>query len=417
MRPIIVLGFLRCLSARADAGGIVVKLESGDEPVTLKKVKELRGKNELRNDWVWVAYEGFAPLQRPHKDSPPSGAPSLKFMAMVNNLYEHQFGGVYYLVALGDINEGNVKILGWVPKNYMVLDNRAKRDSYSKLLHQAMIVNTTRFLKEETVVEKLVQPPPMLLGPDPKAKANPPFRLFNVYFVYGDSHPRTNEKEEEQGYLLLGSRTSINEETASEAILGWVNKNRIISWKSREAIKWDTNSKRNEAVVTYEKEDEAMKAIRNEKAKMVTSEILVSDQPPAWSHSRMRYPILAIKTDEKTGKDVTELSVKGNILRKIGLVGGFVNEKGEQASTAEELDLRDKTLENQQTEANNLEILFVVDDSESMDAWFPQTAETIKELIKSVSSKDRTLRIGLTYYSDVAFGERGTLDQLKKAVI
>jgi hypothetical protein len=412
-----------CASARAD-----VKFENG-EPVTLKKIRELREsrKEALTDYWAWAAYEGFQPLERPDEKSPPAGAADLKlkFLTRVNKLYDYQHGDNYCLVGEGELGSAKFKILGWVPKRYMVLDHRAFQDRGSTLLHRAMIVNTVRYVKEEKVVE----PPAMLLAPAANARADATLRLFNVYFVYGDSQPRTNAQEEEQGYLLLGARTQFDYETAVQdgvegaeeprrVILGWVDKRRICRWRTTEAIRWDTESKRGAPVITYETEDEARKAIRNPAfAKMVTSELFVEGKPPAWKSDRMRYPVLPIDKDEKTGADILESPSQGNILRKIGLVGGFVNEKGEMEADVAELEELDSKLKKLQQESQTLELLFVVDDSESMDEWFPRTAETIQELIKMVKGDERTLRLGLTYYSDVPFDERDTLGKLKKAVI
>ena len=432
MRASIVVAILLSITAGVAAGEPVVKFESGDAVITLAKLRELRKKADPKEEspidsWVWVAYEGFEPQQRPLKASPSSGALPLEFMATVNKLYFYQYDGLtWWLVGSGQWGK-DLKILGWVPENYMVLDHRAWKDVNSTLYDKALIVNTRRFLEEEKVIEKLVQPPPMLLAPEPKAKAKPPFRLFNVYFVYGDSHPRTNAKEQETGYLLLGKRGQFNLEGHPEdgpkgVILGWVHKNRISRWKTREALRWETELPRTEPVITYQplkegfNDEQAIDEIIKKRTMNVITEPWRAGKPLPWPYEKMRYPVLAIAKD-LSGKESMQFSVQGNVLRKIGLVGGFVNEDGKEEASADELAAMERTLEYLQIQSNNVEMLFVIDDSESMRKWFPHAAETILETIKMVKSEKRSLKIGLTYYSDTPLDQRETLEQLKKAVI
>jgi hypothetical protein len=443
MRLSLTLAILLCLNFKAAAGTPIVKWDDRkDQPgkqVKFEEIKELKdkAKHTWQDCWAWAAFESFEPLMQPQKGSKPSGAKPLPFLKRVNLFYRGwQSGGDEWgLLAFGRIGEQNFEMIGWVPMRYLVLDNRAWQDNTSTLLQRAMIVT---YAENDPKVEA----PPMLLSleEDPeKRKKGAVFRLFNIYFIYGD----TNPADENDGFLLLGSKTQFNysnallstgEDEPKKAIHGWVPKNRICRWKTREAMMWDPNQDRQDPVVTYKTSVEAKKILKGQIAKSVTSESIGTDKkPPIWPHRRMRYPVVPFKLNpnDKDSPEVLEWGAPGrNVLRQIGLVGNFVNAGGGLELEVAEIEQIKARLEVFQNEIDDVEILFVVDDTTSMAPWLKVTADTIENLILTVKDRkqivkgepakeaipQRRLKFAVTFVADVPPDQRKTPEMLLPAI-
>jgi len=105
------------------------------------------------------------------------------------------------------------------------------------------------------------------------------------------------------------------------------------------------------------------------------------------------------------------LSLENNTLRRVGIVGGFVNDKGEVIAEQTELDRVKRRLDLLEAQIDTLELLFVIDDTGSMDKWFDTVASTVESIIEASKGR-KTVRLAISYYND-------TTDEknLDKAVI
>ena len=246
-----------------------------------------------------------------------------------------------------------------------------------------------------------------------------------MFFVYGD----TNPADEKSGYILLGNdiqfsygKALTDDDEPRRVIQGWVDKRRVCLWRTREAVRWDTKPTRNTPVQAYLTEADAKKAEDGTKVETEVSEVLVEVekklQPPAWEDYRMRYPVLPLRQD-KDGDVPYFVGDKNNILRRIAVVGDLVDDEGKLLVTGAKMTDIQLKIDRIQKEINTTEIMFVIDDSESMDVWFKPAAAIIQQLVENsqADTQGGTLKIGFTFYSDVPINDRKTEADLRKAIV
>jgi hypothetical protein len=370
-----------------------------------------------RHNYVWVAHDGYLPLRAPSAKSEPSGATALEFMELCGCVAEWQSDSRYLLLTKGKPGTDRFRHLGWVDARRVVVNPFALQGP-TRIYRKAMVVNTVESIKEG----KKVREAPVLLGPDAKAKPASTFRLFNIYFIYADSYPPSPM----QGFYLLGTAPQFDENRAFEdaevprrVVLGWVPKSRICHWDTREALEWDHPSTRPEAADkrrrtpgrVYRTREDAIKALDGHSVDPLFEEVFdgqgVSKPVP---YDRMRFPLVPIR-----GSDDELKTAEGGELQKVGVVAGFVNDQGQMVATIEEIEDLQRKLRRVQDEVRVTEVLFVIDDTASMDVWFKPAGDTIQRIIDSVrADKKRKVRIGLTYYNDIP--NKKKIQDLDKAV-
>src|SRR5205814_1693172 len=94
-----------------------------------------------------------------------------------------------------------------------------------------------------------------------------------------------------------------------------------------------------------------------------------------WPHDRMRYPIVDWPADAPKPPDSGD-----NRLFRVGGVGDFVTAGGQRIDRARVEELQNY-LRVCQLQAARTEIVFVVDDTGSMNVWFPEVAQVVEEII------------------------------------
>ena len=217
--------------------------------------------------------------------------------------------------------------------------------------------------------------------------------------------------------MLLGTAAEFQDDVRGEGIkgtiLGWVPKSRVCMWETREAVEyayettWKIKGKgpmRTEPAQVYETPEYAKKAFeyyrqgrRGEKVKFLSIETFQGGKSVKWSHDRMRYPVFAMSSEEKK----VLAQIKGNECLKIGVIGEFVNEKGENVQFKVKRAEIEKQIEALEKESSVLQILFVIDNTTSMNVWFKEVAETVKSIINDVNKqKNIPVELGLVFYND-----------------
>ena len=368
---------------------------------------------------VWVTYDGYQPRRAPGKDD-PSGAPPLGFMKPYPYAAEYQSGSdTYLLLVQADAETRKVtQKIGWVSSRYVLRSNHALRDPATRIFRKGMIVNTAFSLKQGQPLEKA----PILLTPEPTAKPNREFSLSNIYFIYAETDPADPVK----GYALLGAAPYFNQTeglrnpaSVRELVLGWVPKSRVCLWSTREALEWDTDStlptarpRRKKTGHVYRTIDDAKKALKGQKAEHLFEEVFADGVSLPFPYDRTRYPIVAFDRPRGGGTTLS-LPLGDNVLRKVGIVGGFVDAGGRPVADLANLEKLQRRIRALADELSTTEVLFVIDDTGSMSEWFKTVAATVESIIESVKKdQSRNVRIAITYFNDV---EEGV--SLDKAVI
>jgi hypothetical protein len=374
--------------------------------------------------WVWVAHKGFVPRELPGEDQRPvTDAKPLDFLQPCFYAATSELETATYLLLVKADETGKSvrEHLGWVNARHVVQEPHAVRNLGNHIYAKVMLVNTLEFAGDRTEggVNKF-EHVPLLYGPVATAEAaTDPVRLSTIFFVYGDTNPRYPK----EGYALIGTDPSFKyEETItdpgqlSKIILGWVPKNRTCRWNTREAIEWDSVStqpdaprRRSQPGVVYKTLDDALKGLRGDPAVSIFREQFANGVSLPVSYDTARYPILDF---EYEGTTLRKAKIGKNFLRRVGVAGGFVGKDGQTQLPLEKVEQLKRQLRFLQQQVELTEILFVIDDTESMYAWFPVVAQTVDRIVADVrKNPERKVRVALTYYNDTEDGK-----DLEKAV-
>jgi hypothetical protein len=347
---------------------------------------------------VWVACEGCRPRELPADDAPEvaRGQP-LRFLEPCYCAARHPKAGARFalLARLDDDRKRVREHLGWVEERSLVMEPHAVLDDSTRIHRKALVVNSVAALRSGGAVEPVAP----RLAPRADAARGEALRPLQIFFVYGDVGDR-------DGYVLLGARPSWNSaepEEARRVVLGWVPKARVCLWNTREAFTWDTASTLPDAVPrrltpgqVYATRADARKGLRDAAVPCLFREPFdergVSPAPGAHG---TRYPIL-----EKADQAGT------NLLLKVGMSGGFHGADGRVVASAQEVETIQRKLAVLQRQVSRTEVLFVIDDTESMDSWFPTVARVVDHIVADVrKTPERKVRFAITYYNDTEDGK------------
>jgi len=245
-----------------------------------------------------------------------------------------------------------------------------------------------------------------------------------MYFIYDEIAFGAGDSM--QQYVLLGASPSFSEvastERIRETIVGWVPADRICRWNTRHALDWNADSTlpdaspRRSVAGTVWLSTEA--ALKSGPAGDDTSPELAVDEnvlftevldPKGVSHARpfeqLRFPIIE---SNSMAKDAT--SSAGHRfgqdwrLYKVGVVGDFVDPTGQVIATRSRILAMQKKMATIEQLLQTTEVLFVIDDTGSMQQWFAAVADTLEQIVEKLGSQDRTVRVAVAFYNDSETG-------------
>ncbi|WP_157369341.1 vWA domain-containing protein [Zavarzinella formosa] len=378
------------------------------------------GQMLFKDRQAWVAHKDFEPLRAPKAGSAKSGAKPVPWLKKVNLLFDRG-DAPFVLIGEGKIGSGSLEILGWVPKRHVIRETYSLLEGTSTVYRKASVINSREFVDKS----KNFQPATFHFKPEADAKADGVMRVMSINFIWEETEPGDKTK----GFYLLGESPALAFEDLAKpvlgngaGILGWVEKSRVITWNTREGLMWDDQSTRKAPVKAYRTEADAKKAYEGSDVDTDTTEepfeknSAGKEAPRRWRVDQPRHPIITMEID---GKEVYEKTFGSNVLRRIAFVGNVINAKNETLITAEAQEALKRKAANMDTQIRKapVEMLFVIDDTESMKEWFGNTTKAIDEVIKSVSADGRKLRVGFTFFKDVPTEDRHDEKKLRKAVI
>ena len=403
------------ISGPSLAQDIKVEMGPDDKGKALPKNKKDKGKFERG---VWVAHEGFQLKKSPIINSEPSGYKALQYMEHFDVSYEYQGEDqIYYLLGKGDDDNKNFNNLGWIPEKYTCFYQG--QQTANNIYKKALIVNSL----DQITKQRKVEPIPVRLAPTLEAPVIDPLRLYNIYSVYSD----TNPKDPNKGYCLLGSdyafkpddNSMINPKIPAETVKGWVSKENLCFWDTREALEWDANStkiskgefRRTTPTKVFHTREDAMKEARSEPVTPWFIENFDKNgESIPMQHYSQRYPRIPMKKEEEIS-----LPEFGKLI-KIGSIGGFVDENGNEIATKDELEKLRKKMDDLQFEVESTDLVFIIDDTESMNEYFKAAAECAEKVLEAVKKEKGKVRIGLVFYNDIPFADREDPKNLEKAI-
>lgn len=366
---------------------------------------------------IYCLAEGIKLLQEPKPFSKPSGYPEPLFLEGFTFVDEYQDKNLntYYLLTKGEPGVDGFKYCGWIPAELALQGERCIVEKDSGIQRKALIVNTPETLADKTKIEA-VQP---RKGPGLRYEVIDPLRYYNILFVFKESKDlSTGEK-----YLCLGfqpyfDRNSKGKNPIAKTIAGWVPEKSVYLWNTREAIQWQTNNDavRKEPVKVFGSRNDAIQYLKEpgivNTSKPIIEEIFDKNgRSPMWKKDKSRYPILKMNENEKMMDD------KFGQLSKVGIIGDFVSEDGR--IERESLDEMRRKLEAISEEIKSIELLLVIDDTESMDKYFKNVVpDWIRRIISTIQAQgDFEIRISICFYNDIDIDSRnGPITNLDRAI-
>ena len=354
-------------------------------------------------DYFLIVNDGIKPLKSPGKDSEPSGAPPMKFC---EKIFQAIAGPIqkddkqYYLACR---YEGNNKLVihGWIPDDSILLNFDAKVSDGTGITRKALIINSKEWIIKNG--NKLPIPVKGFLEESGKSE---PIRFFNIMFVYKELFNKNPEKH----MFLLGFDPSIPKAiNAPDILVGWIPAKALCQWNTRQAIQWNDDNKKagvkdlRKSVGKIFKTQKDLKAftdqLQNENIEpsgLLGSEIVdkTTGFSVPWGLDQPRYPILDLKPGEKA----LNIGKFGHFV-KIGMIGNFQKSDGTFVNAQEVSNERERG-RNIKEGMEQTYILFVIDDTSSMETAFNKIVpECIENVIKTVKDLNK-VKVAVCFYND-----------------
>jgi len=232
------------------------------------------------------------------------------------------------------------------------------------------------------------------------------FRLANTFFVFAKYGKDPKDQTRPTHYLLgLNSYIPGVKQPAS-VIKGWVPAHRVREWDTGEALRWDRGpeTKDREPGVVFGDEESA-----NDWWKGKTVEPIITEDPKVpWAPVTPRLLLIDGKSIEQGDDPATLFRV---------LTPGVANTQRKGVTAPSSAQVGSKVnLERAQREIKNLDLVFVIDDSQSMQRCFKPVGRVVEEVLRqALQSRQKLLdsktgeltpgtvsrlRVSVTFYSD-----------------
>jgi len=300
------------------------------------------------------------------------------FVAANKNIDGQEF---YLLVEKSNDNDSVKDVFGWISKKYISLyfgiDLRAKKNPESNIHRKCMLINTLEKARE---VKDLQEMTGFFDRPDQDGVKRTQRALFEIYYIF----------DETDSHVLLGTQSSTDGDFKKN-ILGWVKKERICPWNTREALEFNKNdiSERTVPARIFSTQDN-LKAYLNlqfnlgEKSPNVLAEEDLTVK--SWKEFQMRYPLVSDQDDGFQGfvEKVGNFSTK---IYKIGFIGDVYGEnRQEVVLKASEVSILQRQVQELKDQMSTIQIIFCIDATFGMDSWFKTGSKAVKDIINGVQN-------------------------------
>lgn len=389
---------------------------------------------------VWNAYEGLRPRSKPEGGeigSPLSFGQRLVVLAVYRDKVTKvdappqaersdwvRSGWVLVGKELSSSPnvDGPFEVLGWVEGKYLAQEEAIK-DPTSRVHRKAWLKRDIRGLRKEEkgfqlkatgggqladtsqsqFIKSTIQG---LKAPHPGAAPHAEVRFSEFFFVFG-----ATGDSPEIDYVLLGTEYQLADDVpggVERRLLGWFPRLAVELWHTREALQWSEVQNRPPGRIYLSPQD-ALKAGpdgSNSDVRPLFEERFIDNKPIPMGPADPRFPILVWEEGLTFWYRNRHRFPPGWKLLKVGVEGGYVDEEGHPIALAEEIrDLQNKLRQIEEA-LTRLEILLVIDDTESMAPWFPVAARALESVVEDIRSRKwASVALAITYYSDVDPGD------------
>jgi len=351
------------------------------------------------NDFVYVVDDAVKPLKEPKLDSGFSGAPGIKFGDTFKVVEIQQAGKATFWCICKEDNNNKRDIWGWLPDQAVLASDNALLIQGSNISRKAVVINSVEWFKKNGI-----KPPTPLLGFSENSEKTISDRLFNLMFVFKERRDKSGH------YVLLSYDPTITDSRVVTKVLkGWYPIETLCLWNTREAVQWKysnyNNPRLNSGLVFKTKEGAKNYCSSfkcndppnmNKPEGLIAEEIIDKERKKSaeWDIDQLRYPILSLKHEEEN------LGNGFGAVYKIGVIGNFAKANGEFVSQ-KDLEKARSQVNSIKTEMDNTYILFVIDDTSSMEEAFQKTVpDFIKNIIATVPHQLGKVHVAVCFYND-----------------
>jgi len=242
---------------------------------------------------------------------------------------------------------------------------------------------------------------------DPVPNRLTTFRLYNIFFVYREFS--LDPDDDKATWVLIGTRneftSSPTQEEASKIVRGWIRRDRLSYWNTRECLAWDMDTIQPDAKpqprdrgTIWNHPDDAQRwldGMKTAREPLFTEALNSEGKPIRFGPGDPRFAVLTESKDKRS-------TSSNNRLANVGVVGSL--DGGNSADLeSQRQDIIAKLTEAQES-LKIIELVFVIDDSESMRHAFRPVgdvvSQTLTQLLSFRKDRDLTLKVGFTFYSD-----------------
>ena len=392
-------------------GGDVRKPDGTPLPPT----EGLEVQQQVGDPLIRVVYAGLKARELPAPpgpDNPETGDP-IEYAAEYFSAMDFEppnGGGKYYLlVRARRVGEKYVAIraFGWVHSKYLLTTTHAPGRPGDQAIPEG---DGGQFARRHRRGPEALQGQPgarfgALSPRTAPTKDGPPadedIRLFSLFFVYARA----------DHYVLLGRSLNFDptKEEPRNVLVGWLPAERICDWPTREAVYWSPAPPRSTPGLVFKTPEDAIASLRGDPVPTVTSELPAVQGGDVYGRRptpiQMRFPVL-----DWDRPDVPQ-RMRNNTLLRIGAIGDFAAGPDglRNRITEEDLARMLAQLAAIKREAKRVELVFLIDETESMKAWLPVVAKTIEAIISrvretAVRRNGAEVWIAIGYYGDTFGG-------------
>ncbi|MGK5093042.1 hypothetical protein WDW89_13625 [Deltaproteobacteria bacterium TL4] len=277
----------------------------------------------------------------------------------------------YYYDAAEENEANQYKVRGFLDKEELLLNRTALKEENTDILKKVVLSNNPAQHKKGEKLDKI----PVRYAPDKDSKIEAELGIFDFYMVYAET----------DDFILIGNAVGISKPLlAKDTIIGWVPKERATAWKTREAVQFDENNRKDR------KPAKIFQSLKGYQAADEAEVIGVEDYQHEFSHASFRFPVIS-KSEE-------------NNYYEVYYVGEVHTGDGEVVGAAQ-YEVAAEALKSVKSKLNGLQILIVVDATKSMEFAFAPIATAISKFTRNQLVKQYEVIFSLGVYRDVADGK------------
>lgn len=324
----------------------------------------------------------------------------------------------------GQIKENESGYLGWLNVNDLTIFSQnqpgilfALEEEESGISRKAMLIN--KLPEKKGDFKELLGNIQFLDKPAADGKKNTQRGLFSIYYII-DVFPKGSLPGTESYFLLSTGRETLPADHKNQ-ILGWVRKDRVVEWNTRECMEpyrnfeqsgdspYERKSpglyfKSKEALLDYVKFAKGKEKRLGEplfqaeldeflKDKLISKEE-IGGSNWSWTYPMARFPIL----------ETTILPSPYNLRAyRVGVIGDVFTADGTVAVQARKSDLLRHEIEKLKASTGKIQIKFVLDATFGMDKWFKSGSKAVENIISDVQTLGGSSGAGLKVEFSVNF--------------